>query len=38
MLFVDKKGKEAGQLVLATAKWLGVMVVVIVISLILVSR
>ena len=21
MLFIDKKGKEAGQLVLATAKW-----------------
>lgn len=26
MLFVGKKGKEAGQLVLSTAKWLGVFV------------
>ena len=28
LLFVDKKGKEAGQLVLATTKWLGVFAIV----------
>ena len=39
MLFIDKKGKEAGQLVLATAKWLGIFLVVIVASvMVMVSR
>lgn len=28
LLFVDKKGKEAGQLILTTTKWLGVYVVI----------
>ncbi|MBP9670298.1 hypothetical protein KBD75_02765, partial [Candidatus Woesebacteria bacterium] len=30
MLFVDKKGKEAGQLVLSTAKWLGIFLALII--------
>lgn len=38
LLFIDKKGKEAGQLVLSTAKWLGVFVVVIVGVVIMISR
>lgn len=29
-LFIDKKGKEAGQLVLGTTKWLGIFAVMIV--------
>lgn len=38
MLFIDKKEKEAGQLVLATAKWLGVFVLVIIGVVVVISR
>ncbi len=38
MLFVDKKGKEAMMLVLATTKWLGVLAVLIVAFVIMMSR
>ncbi len=38
MLFMDKKGKEAAQLVLATAKWLGVYAITLVMIVFLVSR
>jgi len=38
MLFIDKRGKEAGQLVLGTAKWLGIFVVIIVGVVVLMSR
>ena len=31
-LFIDKKQKEAGQLVLSTAKWLGVFVVMVIVG------
>lgn len=34
MLFIDKKQKEAGLLVLSTAKWLGIFLLLIVISVI----
>jgi hypothetical protein len=30
MLFIDKQAKEAGQLVLSTAKWLGILTIIIV--------
>lgn len=38
MLFIDKKGKEAGQLVLATTKWLGVFALTIVFAVVMLSR
>lgn len=38
MLFIDKKGKEAGQLVLGTAKWLGVFAAIIVSVVVAISR
>lgn len=37
-LFIDKKGKEAGDLVLATTKWLGILAVVILSVMVAVSR
>lgn len=38
MLFMDKKGKEAMRLVLATTKWLGVFAVIIVALVAMLSR
>ena len=38
MLFIDKKGKEAGELVLSTAKWLGIFAIVIIASAVMLSR
>lgn len=38
MLFIDKKAKEAGQLVLSTAKWLGVLAIIIVSIVFVMSR
>ena len=38
MLFVDKKRKEAAELVLATTKWLGVLTVVVVALVTMLSR
>ncbi len=38
MLFVDKKGKEAMQLVLSTTKWLGIFVLVIMLFVAMLSR
>jgi len=37
-LFVDNKPKEAGQLVLATAKWLGVFALMVIVFAIVMSR
>jgi len=38
MLFIDKKRREAGELVLSTAKWLGVFVAIIVAVVVMMSR
>lgn len=38
MLFVGKKGKEAGELVLATVKWLGAFVIVVIAVVAMMSR
>lgn len=38
LLFIDKKAKEAGELVLATAKWLGIFAVMIIIGVVVFSR
>jgi len=38
MLFIDKKGKEAGKLVLGTTKWLGIFALIIVTIVVVMSR
>lgn len=38
MLFIDKKGKEAGQLVLGTTKWLGIFALVVIAIVAILSR
>lgn len=38
LLFIDKKPKEAGELVLATAKWLGVLVLIVIVAVAVASR
>ena len=38
LLFIDKKPKEAGELVVATAKWLGVFALLVIAWVVVVSR
>lgn len=38
LLFIDKKAKEAGELVLTTAKWLGVFALVTIAFVVVMSR
>jgi hypothetical protein len=38
MLFVDKKGKEAMALVLATTKWLGIFALIVIVVVAILSR
>ncbi len=37
MLLMDKKGKEAGELVLSTAKWLGLFVMLVIVGVAMMS-
>ncbi|MEI8232666.1 MAG: hypothetical protein WCG44_02885 [bacterium] len=38
MLFVDKKGKEAMELVLSTTKWLGIFALIVIVAVAAMSR
>lgn len=38
MLFIEKKEKEAGRLVLSTAKWLGIMALIVITTIVIFAR